>query len=122
MPKIKLSYSKYKPKHRDFSIIKLEYSNIEDSKSFIREFLYYEFKKIDFIFGRFIKHESLHNAINFDNFLGCEINLNEKEFSKLKDILKDRTMYEEALLNDTITILQAYIALNRDNPRLWSTD
>lgn len=124
MPRINVSYSDYKYKYNDESIVKISYmeKDIDDKNYFVRECFLFELKTFEMIYGRFIQHETLHKANSFSPFKGCDLNLTDEEFNTLLEILKDRTKYEEAEMNNFWTAFPLFSKFLRVSKSFWDTD
>lgn len=121
MPKIKVSYSDYKYKYNDESIVKISYmeEDTSDENHFVRECFLFELKTFQMIHGRFLKNEAIHKANTFSPYQGCEINLIDEEFNELLDILKNRTKYEEAEMNNFLTSFPLFSKFLRKSKNFW---
>ena len=119
MPKVFVSYSDYKYKNNEESIVKIKYDGVN---YFTRECFLFELKKFAMIHGRFLTNETLHKAHSFSVFSGCEINLTNEEFSELEDILKDRTEYEKAEMNNFHTSFPLISKFIRQSPKFWEVE
>lgn len=119
MPKVFVSYSDYKYKNNEESIIKIKYDGIE---YFTRECFLFELKKFPMIHGRFLKNETLHKLHSFSVYQGCELNLTKEEFTELEELLKNRTEYELAEMNNFHTLFPLISKFMRQSPKFWEVD
>ena len=74
------------------------------------------------LYGRFLTNEALHRANSFSPYVGCELNLTKQEFSELEELLKDRTEYELAEMNNFYTAFPLISKFIRKSPKFWEVD
>lgn len=119
MPKVFVSYSDYKYKNNEESIVQIKYDGVN---YFTRECFLFELSKFEMIHGRFLSNEALHRINSFSPYKGCELNLTREEFSELESLLKDRTQYELAEMNNFHTALPLFSKFLRKSLKFWEVE